>query len=134
MAASALLKNTLKKLFLAIKHSELQGKNVSRNNNFGSQSFLYFTKIFVLLLVVAPMLFHVTSCHFNVYKLIGWNPVNLFKVISRGTRKMCGIRPMITINTVECRSGVLFSTSSIFHKFLKSVSIVNFEQVNIFLV
>ena len=39
MVASALLKNTLKKLFLAIKHSELQGKNVSRNNNFGSQDF-----------------------------------------------------------------------------------------------
>ena len=70
MAASALRKNIVsiqwmsaiketknhctleKKLFPAIKHSNLLGKNVFRNNYFGSQPFLLscdFTKIFVRL-------------------------------------------------------------------------------------
>ena len=71
MAASALLKSTVslrtgspqlnkqrnivlwKNLFPAIKHTNLRGKNVFRNNFFGSQSFLYFTKIFVHLSVTA---------------------------------------------------------------------------------
>ena len=46
MAASALLKNTLKKLFPAIKYSNLQGKNVFRSNYFGSHSFLISLRFF----------------------------------------------------------------------------------------
>ena len=127
MAASALLKNTLKKLFPAIKHSNLQGKNVFRNNYFGPHSFLYFTNNFVHLSVIAA------ACYFSVYKLIAWNPINIyfFKVISRNTRKRC---PKLTINTVECRSGVLFVNFKHILHYFSSVSIVDFQQVNVFLV
>ena len=57
-----------KKLFPAIKHSNLQGKNVFRNNYFGSQSFplsFCFTQIFVYLSVITAVYY------FSVYKLIG---------------------------------------------------------------
>ena len=50
-----------------MKHSNLQGKNVFRNNYFGSQSFplsFYFTQIFVHLSVIAAVYY------FSVYKLI----------------------------------------------------------------
>ena len=83
MAESALLKNTLKKLFPAIKHNTLQGKNVFWNNFFGSHSFFYFTNIFVRLSVIAA------ACYFSVYKLIEWNPVIicLFKVSAETVEK-----------------------------------------------
>ena len=114
-----------KKLFPAIKHSNLQGKNVFRNNYFESQPFpmsYYFTRIFVHLSVIAA------ACYFNVYKLIGWDPVKiyLFKAISRNTRTKRGKCPNLTINTVESCSGV-FSLNT-FHTFF-SVSIVDLEQV-----
>ena len=83
MAESALLKNTLKKLFPAIKHNTLQGKNIFWNNFFGSHSFFYFTNIFVHLSVIAA------ACYFSVYKLIEWNPVIicLFKVSAETVEK-----------------------------------------------
>ena len=78
MVASALLRNTVsikeliaatplvkqrntvlyKKMFPAIKHSNVQGKIFFRNNFFGSQLFLmscYFTKIFVHLSVITAV-------------------------------------------------------------------------------
>ena len=125
MAASALLKNTVsieemdgrylreikkhctlkKKLFPATKRSNLQGKTFFRRNYFGSHPFLmscYFTKIFVHLPVIAAV------CYFSVYKLIGWNPANiyLFKVNSINTRKRYEICPKFTINKIESCSGV----------------------------
>ena len=76
---------SLKKLFPATKRSNLQGKKIFRNNYFGSQPFLmscYFTKIFVHLPVIAAV------CYFSVYKLIGWDPANiyLFNVNNRETK------------------------------------------------
>ena len=66
----------LKKLFSTIRHSNhLQRKNVFRNNYFESQRFLlscYFTKIFVHLSVITIVYY------FSVYKLIGWNPDNVY--------------------------------------------------------
>ena len=72
--------------------------------NLGSQSFLmscYFAKIFVHLLVIAAV------CYFNVYKLIGWDPANiyLFKVNRRNAKKWSDICPNLLINTLESRSG-----------------------------
>ena len=95
-----------KKLLPAIKHSNLYGKNVFRNNYFGSQPFLlscYFTMIFVNLSVIAAVRY------FSIYKLVGWDPLNmyLFNVISKNARKRCRICPKLTINTVESCSGVL---------------------------
>ena len=58
----------MKKLFLAIKHNNLQGKKFFRSNYFGSEPFLmscYFIKIFVHPLVIAVI------CFFSVYKSIG---------------------------------------------------------------
>ena len=45
--------------------------------------YLYFTKIFVHLSVIAAV------CYFSVYKLIGWDPANIyvFKVNSRTLEK-----------------------------------------------
>ena len=125
MAANALLEKTLKKTVPCP-----QGKNAFRNKYFGWQSFLYFTKIFVHMLVIAA------ACNFSVYKLIEWNPVKLylFKFNSRNNRKMCGICPRLTKNTVECRSGVLFVNFKDISQLFKSISVVYFEQVNIFLV
>ena len=89
-----------KKLFLRLNTR----KHVFMNNYLGSQSFLYFAKIFVHLSVI------VAVCFFSIYKLIGWGPVNLylFKVITRYTRKRCGICSTWLINTVESHSGDLF--------------------------
>ena len=58
------------------------------NDFFGSQSFFmscHFTKIFVYLLII------VAVSNFSVYKLIGWDPVNiyLFKANSINTRERC---------------------------------------------
>ena len=87
---------------------------------------LLFTKIFVHLPIIAA------ACYFSVYKLIKWDPVNLylFKIVSRNTRKRCGICPKLTINTVESRSGILLITLNIFHNFF-SDSIVDPEQANV---
>ena len=57
-----------------------------RNNYFGSQSFFtscHFTKIFVDLLTIAAV------SNFNIFKLVGWDPVNtyLFQVNKRSTIK-----------------------------------------------
>ena len=62
----------------------------------------YFTKIFVYLLVIAAV------CYFSVYKLIGWEPANiyLFKVNSKNTKTWSDVCPKLPINTVEIRSGV----------------------------
>ena len=136
MAAGTLLKTTLKKLFPVIKPSNLQGKNVFRNNYFWSQPFLYFTKIFGHLQQLLQL--HLSAVavvsYFSVYKLIGWDPLNLyfFKVTSINTTKSYGICPELTINTVGSRSGVLFVNFKHTLQFF-SVSIVNFEQVNVFL-
>ena len=67
-------------------------------------SLLYFIKISVHLSVI------VAACYFSVYKLIGWDQVNLylFKVISKNTRKKCGICSKLTINRAESRSSVHF--------------------------
>ena len=59
-------------------------------NFFGSQPFFTsynFTKILAHLLIIAAV------CNFSVYKLIGWDPENiyLFKVNNRNTRKRCEI-------------------------------------------
>ena len=57
-----------------IKHSKLEGKNVFRNDYFGSQPFFmnyHFTKIFVHLLALAVV------SNSNVYKLIEWDPENI---------------------------------------------------------
>ena len=75
------------------------------NNYFGPHPFLmsfYFTKIFVLQSVIAGV------CYFSVYKLIRWNPLNiyLFKVNNRNTRKRYEICPKSTTNTIESCSGV----------------------------
>ena len=100
----------LKKLFPATKRSNLQGKTLFRSNYFELQPFLmscYFTKIFVHLPVTAAV------CYFSVYKLTGWDPVNiyLFKVNSRNTRKRFDICPKLTINTIESCSGVIIIQS-----------------------
>ena len=65
----------------------------------------YFTRVFVHLSVIAAV------CYFSVYKLLGWDPANiyLFKVNSRNTRKRCEICPKSTINTVESYSGVFIA-------------------------
>ena len=65
----------------------------------------YFTRVFVHLSVIAAV------CYFSVYKLLGWDPANiyLFKVNSRNTRKRCEICPKSTINTVEGYSGVFIA-------------------------
>ena len=51
----------------------------------------YFTEIFVQLPVI------VAVCYFSVYKLIGWDPTNiyLFKVNNRNTRKKYEICPKL---------------------------------------
>ena len=46
-----------------------------RNNYFGSQPFLmgcYLTKVFVQLPAIP------VACYFNVYKLTGWDPANVY--------------------------------------------------------
>ena len=82
----------------------------------------YFTKIFVYLSVI------VAVCYFSVFKLIGWNPTNIysFNVNSVNTRKRCEICPKLTINAVESGSGVFSVNFNIFHIFF-SVSVVDFE-------
>ena len=92
-------------------------------------SLLYFIKIFGHLPVIAA------ACYFSVYKLIGWDKVNLylFKVTSKNTRKRCGIYPKFTRNTVEICSAVLFVNFKDISKFF-SFSVVDFKQVNVFLV
>ena len=107
-----------KKLFPAIKHCKIQRKNIFRNYYFGSQSFFmscHFTKIFVNLLIIAA------ASSFNVFKLIGWGPANiyLFKYNSRNTRKRCEICSKFTIKALECRSGVfIVKFKHISHLFL----------------
>ena len=61
----------------------------------------YFTKIFVDLLVIAAV------CYFSIYKLIGWDPANiyLFKVNSKSTKTWKDVCPKLPINTPESRSG-----------------------------
>ena len=91
-------------MFPATKHSNLQG-NIFRNNYFRSQRFLmscYFTKINVHLSGTEVV------CYFSIYKLIGWDPANIyfFKSNSRNTRKRYEICPKLTANTIESRSGV----------------------------
>ena len=56
------------------------------------------------MLVIAAVL---TFILFNVYKLIDWDPANiyLFKVNSRNSKKWSDICPKLPINTVESRSG-----------------------------
>ena len=92
-------------------------------------SLLYFTKIFLHLSVIAA------ACYCSVYKLIGWDTVNLYllKVTSRNTRKRCGIYPKFVINTVEICSGVLFVNFKHISKFF-NFSGVDFKQVNVLLV
>ena len=97
---------------------------------FESQSFLmscYFAKIFVRLLVMAAV------CSFNVYKLIGWDPANiyLFKVNSRSTKKWSDICPKLPINSLESCSGVFIVSFEHYPHFFFSVSTVDFEQVNV---
>ena len=127
MAASALLKNTLKKTSLRLNTVTYKEKMFLGTTTL-DESFLFFTKLFMHLSVIAA------ACYFNVYKLIEWDPLNLylFKVISRNTNKRGGICPKLTINTVVLVSFLL--TLSMFHNFFSNVSIVNFEQVNFFLV
>ena len=62
----------------------------------------YFTKIFAHLLVTAAV------CYFSVYKLIRWDPANiyLFKVNSKNTKTWSDVCPKLPINTVEGRFGV----------------------------
>ena len=67
---------TLKtKRFPAIKYSSLQRKNFFFEQllYFGLQSLMnfYFTNIFVHLQVIAA------AFYFSIYKLIGWDPVNI---------------------------------------------------------
>ena len=56
------------------------------------------------MLVIAAVL---TFILFNVYKLIDWDPANiyLFKVNSRNSKKWSDICPKLPINTVASRSG-----------------------------
>ena len=66
-----------KKLFPLIKYSNLQGKNFFLRTNtlfWNTAYFLncYFFKIFVHLSVIAVL------CYFSVYKLIGWDPANIY--------------------------------------------------------
>ena len=79
-----------KKLFPAITYRNLQVKNVFRKNysTLDHSLFLwdftyYFTKIFVYLSVIGA------ACYISVYKLLGWNPANiyLFKVNNRTLEK-----------------------------------------------
>ena len=102
-----------KKLFPAIKHSNLQKKMFFQERLLWIAAFsyeLWFTKIFVHLSEIAA------ECYFSVYRLIGWDPVNIcfFKVNRRNTRKMYDICPKLTINTLESRSVIL----NIFYTFL----------------
>ena len=82
------IRNTVlwKKLFPAIKHSKLHRISFGGTTTLDSSLFLiscYFNKIFVHLSVIAEV------CHFSVYKLIRWDPVNMqwFQMSSRNTRK-----------------------------------------------
>ena len=73
-----------KKLFPSIKRSNLQEKNVFRNNNFGSQSLLitcYFR--------FAPLSAISEVCYFSVYKLTWWDPVSIYllKVVAKALEK-----------------------------------------------
>ena len=82
-----------------------------RNSYFRAQPFLmscYFTKIFVYLQYIISVV-----CYFSAYKLIGWDPANiyLFDVNSRNTRKRYEICPKLTINTIESCSGVIITQS-----------------------
>ena len=79
-----------KKLLPAICYSDQQGKMFVTNNYstldhslFLWVFYFYFTTIFVRLSVIAAV------CYFNVYKLIGWDPENiyLFKVNYRTLEK-----------------------------------------------
>ena len=105
----------------------LQGKNISRNNYFGSQPFLYFTKIFVHLSVIAA------ACYISIYKLTGQNPVNLylFAVISRSTRKTCEICPKSTIIQQKVVQVSLLLALSIFHMFLVSLLLTLNRQMSV---
>ena len=82
----------------------------------------YFTMIFVHMPVIAAV------CYLSVYKLIEWNPVNiyLFEVNSRNIRNMCEIFPDLTKNIAEsCSGDFIVNFEHILHFF--SVFIVDFE-------
>ena len=68
------------------------------------------------MLVIAAVL---TFILFNVYKLIDWDPANiyLFKVNSRNSKKWSDICPKLPINTVESRSGVFINFENYLHFF-----------------
>ena len=115
-------------MFLGIKHSK---QLFFRNNYFGSQPFVkscYFTKTFVTCLAVcyfSSMLFQQyvipALCYFSVYKLISWNPANIYlsKVNSINTRERCKTWRKLTIKTVESHSGVVIvNLEHISHLFL----------------
>ena len=76
----------------------------------------YFTKIFVHLSVIGAI-----YC-FSVYKLIGWDPANIYYVL---------ICSKLTINAVESRSAAFIVNIKNYFTFF-SVSIVKFEQVNVY--
>ena len=77
----------LEKLFPAIKYKKkmfFRSNYSSLNHSLFLRVFTYyFTKVFVHLYVSAAV------CYFSVYKLIGWDPANiyLFKVNSRTLEK-----------------------------------------------
>ena len=83
----------------------------------------YFAKISVHLLVIAAV------CYFNVYKLIGWGPGNiyLFKVNRRSTKKWSDICSKLPINIAESRSGVFINFEHSLFILFFSVSIVGFR-------
>ena len=76
----------LKKLFPAINYKEKMffGNNYSTLGHIVLMSPYYFAKIFVHLSVLAAAV-----CYFSVYKLIGWDPANiyLFKVNNKTLEK-----------------------------------------------
>ena len=73
----------------------------------------HFTKIFVYLLVIAAV------CYFSVYKLIGWDPENiyLFKFNSKNTKKWSDVCPKLPINTIESHSGVFIANFETYSHF-----------------
>ena len=114
----ALIRKKEKNCSLRLNTVKYKGKTFFRNYYFGSQSFFmscHFTKIFVNLLIIAA------ASSFNVFKLIGWGPANiyLFRFNSRNTRKRCEICSKFTIKALECRSGVfIVKFKHISHLFL----------------
>ena len=102
----------LKKLFPAIKHSNIQGKNVLLGTTTLDHSLFLWAAFSLRFLSVIP-----SVCYFSVYKLIDWDPASIYlsKVDSIKTRKMREIWRKLTTKTVESGSVAV---------------IVNFEHIS----